>query len=151
MKIDQILKLMVEKKASDLHLAVGELPMLRIDSRLFPAGNQPLEAQILQDMIHEIISAEQKQEFDREKELDFSYEIPNLNRFRFNLFWDRGGIGAAVRIISNKIPTTKEQKSACQLRAPLLVKVCSHQSRCFLPILIIDAGFNMIERDSALK
>lgn len=108
MDIDQILKLMVEKQASDLHLAVGETPMFRINSRLFPADKDTITPESAQVMLDQILTNEQKQEFDNVKELDFSYEIPGLNRFRFNLFCHREGLGAAVRIISNKIPTPKE-------------------------------------------
>lgn len=106
MDINKFLKTSVEKKASDLHLVVGHKPILRINTAITHLekfsilGNDELKK-----MIDNILTATQKRKFQEKKDLDFSYEIAGVGRFRINLFWEKNNIGLVARIISEEIPS----------------------------------------------
>jgi Tfp pilus assembly pilus retraction ATPase PilT len=93
--IDILLRKMMEKTASDLHLAVGSPPIFRIDGKLIPENSEPLSSSVLQEMIYSILDFGQREKFEKEKELDFSYSVPGLSRFRGNILLQRGTMGAA--------------------------------------------------------
>ncbi|MCL4512663.1 MAG: Flp pilus assembly complex ATPase component TadA, partial [Candidatus Eremiobacteraeota bacterium] len=106
--IDELLKKMVEKTASDLHLAVGSPPTLRIDGKLIPLDVQPLSHQELQEMVYSILNFSQREELEKQKELDFSYSVPGLSRFRGNALYQRGTMGAVFRAIPQRPLTLQE-------------------------------------------
>lgn len=106
--IDDLLRLIVERGASDLHLAVGIPPILRIDGQLMPTNYVKMDASDIQRICYDILSDEQIQRFEANMELDFSYFIAKLSRFRVNLFRDKGALAAAFRVIPQRIPTVKE-------------------------------------------
>ena len=109
MEINKLLKTSVEKKASDLHLVVGHRPILRIDNNIKHLEEfLILTASETKRMIESILTAHQKKKFLEEKELDFSYEINNVGRFRVNLFWEKDNISLVARIISKNIPTLEQ-------------------------------------------
>jgi len=109
MSLDELLKIAVEKKASDLHLVVGEPPILRIDDVLQPIKGKPkMEAKKTEEMIFSILNAQQKEIITNEKELDLSHEIKGLSRFRINVHWEKNNISLAARIISQQIPTMED-------------------------------------------
>ena len=86
MELDELLKLMVDKGASDLHLTVPSPPVLRIDGVLIPQEDlPPLTAKDIQLALEQISTQEQRLAFDRERELDFAYSVPGLARFRVNV------------------------------------------------------------------
>ena len=97
----------IEKHASDLHLVAGEKPMLRIEGELADVEAKMLPAKELQTGIFELLTAEQKKQFEEDLELDFGYEV-NDARFRVNLHWQEGKIGLAARLIPEHIPTPVE-------------------------------------------
>jgi len=103
--IDELLHLTVEKGASDLHLAVGIPPMLRIDGKLTPTNYTRLTALDSQRLVYDILTDEQIQKFEMTYELDCSYSIAKLSRFRVNLFKDKGTVASALRVIPTRIPT----------------------------------------------
>ena len=108
-KLDELLTAMVENKASDLHLAVGSPPTYRIHGTLVPAENGgPLNPETLMALVGPILTEPQRVEFDREKELDFSYSIPGVSRYRGNVLLQRGTLGAVFRAIPQKPPTLDE-------------------------------------------
>ncbi|MHB0912425.1 MAG: type IV pilus twitching motility protein PilT [Armatimonadota bacterium] len=106
--IDDLLRLTVEKGASDLHLAVGIPPVLRIDGKLTPTPFARLTAQDSQRLSYDILTDEQIQKFEATYELDFSYSVVKVSRFRVNLYRDKGTVAAAFRVIPARIPTLKE-------------------------------------------
>lgn len=109
-QIEDLLRVMVEKGASDLHLKAGSPPMLRVDGELIPAGYEMLTPDSLRRMIESILTEQQKAEFVAEKELDLAYSVPGLSRFRVNVYLQRGTWGAALRVIPARPFTIDELK-----------------------------------------
>jgi len=109
MGIKELLYLMIERDASDLHLKVGRPPGLRIHGELTPLEDiPPLTPEDVERFIDEVITEEQKAVFAAEKELDLAYTVPGLSRFRVNLFKQRNQMGMVLRAIPIKIKTIKE-------------------------------------------
>ncbi|NLB34637.1 MAG: Flp pilus assembly complex ATPase component TadA, partial [Elusimicrobia bacterium] len=107
-KIDQLLKLMFEKNASDLHIHSGIPPVLRIDGDLRRLNCDPLTLQQCQDMIYSILSETQKEELESEQELDISFGLQGLGRIRLNAYFQRGSVSAAIRSIPSEFLTFEE-------------------------------------------
>ena len=101
----ELLELVIQKKASDLHIAVGIPPILRIDGKLVPTEYEPLTAEDTKSLIYSILTLEQRKILEQKLELDCSYGIEGLGRFRVNVYKDRKGFAAALRTITSKIPT----------------------------------------------
>jgi twitching motility protein PilT len=109
MDMTELLKQTVARKASDLHISIGRPPVMRIHGELEPQKDFPvLDAAETERLIMQIISEDQRKELDETLELDCSYSIPHVSRFRVNVYWRNGGMGAAIRTIPNKIPTLTE-------------------------------------------
>ncbi len=107
-KIDQLLIYAAKTEASDLHLAVGAPPLVRVHGQLIKMKYHSLSFKENSEMIFEIMTEEQRQVLTEHKDIDFSYEIPGVGRFRANAFLQRKGVDIAFRIIPNRIPTLKE-------------------------------------------
>ena len=100
MKIGELLKLVVDKGASDLHLRVPSPPVLRIDGKLVPQKDLPaLTAESVKAVFEHIATPEQKSTFYREKDLDFALSVPGLARFRVSVMQQRGTISLAFRLV----------------------------------------------------
>lgn len=109
MRVNELLRLMVERDASDLHIKAERPPGLRINGLLLPLEDTPpLTPEDTEDFVNEITTDEQKAIFDAENELDFAYIVPNLSRFRVNIFKQRNSLGAVLRVIPIEIRTIKE-------------------------------------------
>jgi len=106
--LHQLLKAMVEKGASDLHITTGSPPQLRIDGRLVPLKTPPLTAVETKQLSYSILADAQKHKFEEENELDLSFGVKGLSRFRANVFMQRGAVAAAFRTIPFKILTFQE-------------------------------------------
>jgi twitching motility protein PilT len=107
--VDDLLRLLLDRDGSDLHLTVGSPPGLRIRGEIVPLeGTKPLTPKDTQDLILALLSEEQRRRFDAELELDFAYSIPGLSRFRANVFQQRNSMGAVFRTIPLAIPTLAE-------------------------------------------
>jgi twitching motility protein PilT len=106
--IDELLEIVVEHNASDLHLAVGLPPIIRVDGSLRKTRYESLDSQIAQRMIYDILLDEQIERFETDLELDCAYQLQKLARFRVNVFKDRGTVAAALRLIPTRIPTIQE-------------------------------------------
>jgi twitching motility protein PilT len=106
--IDDLLRTVWEKGASDLHVAVGIPPILRIDGALIPMPFEKVSPQDSQRLIYDVLTDEQIQRFETELELDFSYQLARIARFRVNVFRDKGNCATAFRQIPAKIPTIKD-------------------------------------------
>lgn len=108
MKVIDILQEAKGKKASDIHLVVGRPPMLRVHGRLEEYGDEVLNPDSAKFLIYSILNEEQRVKFELEKELDFSFGVKDLGRFRANIHYQRGTIAAALRSINTVIPTMEE-------------------------------------------
>jgi twitching motility protein PilT len=107
-KIDELFKLMVDQGASDLHLSAGSPPILRLHGEMHPLETPPYTNEQCQALIFEILSEKHKKEFVEKWELDTSYFIPNVGRFRINVFMQRRGMGGVFRVIPEKIKSMTE-------------------------------------------
>ncbi|MEK9168330.1 MAG: type IV pilus twitching motility protein PilT [Patescibacteria group bacterium] len=108
-KLNDLLLTTARQNASDLHLAVGRHPTLRIDSVLIPLSKEPLlTPETANNLIFSLLTPEQKDDFLREKEIDFSYSFEDKARFRINIFYQRGFAAAALRLIPAQIKSIEE-------------------------------------------
>jgi twitching motility protein PilT len=99
-----LLKTMVEQNASDLHITVGVPPEFRISGRMVKVKADPLNPQDTKELCYQVLTDSQKGEFEKELELDFSFGIKEVSRFRGNLFLQRGNVAAVFRRIPIQIP-----------------------------------------------
>jgi twitching motility protein PilT len=106
--LHQLLKAMVEKGASDLHVTTGSPPQLRIDGRLVPLKTPPLTPVETKQLCYSILTDAQKHRFEEDNELDLSFGVKGLSRFRANVFMQRGAVAGAFRTIPFKILTFAE-------------------------------------------
>ncbi len=106
--IDDLLTEATQRGASDLHLSVGLPPTIRVDGRLQRLNYEALTNQDVQRLIYDVLTNQQIQWFEKVRELDFSYGLQSVGRFRFNVYRQRGNIGAAMRAIPTKVPTIEE-------------------------------------------
>ena len=106
--LTEIVWLCVEKNATDLHLKVGQPPVLRINNVLIFTELPLLTPQNLKNFLDEIALPEQREKLVAYKELDFGHTFPDLGRFRINVYFQRGEIGIAMRLVRTTIPEFKE-------------------------------------------
>ncbi|MBH9967086.1 type IV pilus twitching motility protein PilT [Rossellomorea oryzaecorticis] len=107
-RIDQLLRAAFELKASDIHLTVGSSPVFRIHGDLKRYGQEILKPHDTEQMAKAVIPEELWDEFKENGELDFSYAIPGVSRFRVNAYHQRSCISIALRVVPTKIPTLDE-------------------------------------------
>src|SRR6267154_95153 len=106
--LHQLLKAMVEKGASDLHVTTGSPPQLRIDGDLVPLKVPSLSPVDTKQLCYSILTDAQKHKFEEDNELDLSFGVKGLSRFRSNIFMQRGAVAGAFRTIPFKILTFQE-------------------------------------------
>lgn len=99
-----LLEEMIKTNASDLHLTAGIPPQLRIDGDIAPTNHEPLTPEVCESLIYSVLRDDQKKRFEMNKELDLSFGIAGLARFRVNVFLQRGVTTAAIRRIPYQIP-----------------------------------------------
>lgn len=104
----QLLKAMIEKGASDLHITTGSPPQLRIDGKLHPLKMPPLSPQETKQLCYSVLTDAQKHRFEDTNELDLSFSVQKLSRFRGNVFVQRGNVAGAFRAIPFKILSFEE-------------------------------------------
>jgi len=119
LKIQQLFKLMVDSNASDLHITSGTSPAIRVHGEIVRVKTAPLTGEDTKRLIYQVLSEDQKNEFEKKLELDFSFGIKGLARFRANVFNSKGAVAAVFRVIPSLIPDFK------QLNLPnVLLKMC---------------------------
>lgn len=119
LKIQQLFKLVVDSNASDLHITSGTAPGLRVHGEIIRVKTAPLSGEDTKRLVYQILTDEQKNEFEKKLELDFSFGIKGLARFRANVFSSHGAVAAVFRIIPSLIPDFN------QLNLPqVLLKIC---------------------------
>lgn len=106
--MNELFKLTMAEDASDIHMTVDSPPILRIDGKLHITDLEVFSAENLKFLIYSILNDEQKATFEKDKELDFSFSAPDLDRFRVNVHYQKGNIEAAFRRIPSRIPTIEE-------------------------------------------
>ncbi len=109
MHINDLLRIATERKASDLHLKVGAYPVIRVDGTLIPLVE--MKRLVQEDtiaMAFSIMSARQKEKFKNNFEIDIAYSVPDLGRFRCNIFQQRGTVGLVLRVIPSRILSTRD-------------------------------------------
>ncbi|MFB6262428.1 MAG: type IV pilus twitching motility protein PilT [Bradymonadaceae bacterium] len=121
--LHQLLKTMVDKGASDLHLTVNSPPQLRIDGELVPLKTSPLDSSATRQLCYSVLTDKQKQTFEEENELDLSFGVKGLSRFRGNIFMQRGAVAGVFRAIP------EETRSIEELGLPPVVGTLSDKSR----------------------
>ena len=99
LNIQALLKMMIDKNASDLHITTNTPPQLRIDGKLYPLKTGNLTAADTKQLCYSILSDGQRQEFEQENEMDLSFGVKGLARFRANVYLQRGAVAAAFRQI----------------------------------------------------
>ena len=108
LQIQQLFKLMVDQGASDLHLVVGAAPALRIHGEVMRIKAPALTGEDTKRLVYQILTPNQKDEFEKQMELDFSFGVKGLARFRANIFYAKSFISAVFRLIPSKIPDYRE-------------------------------------------
>lgn len=122
--LQELLKVMVDKGGSDLHITAGSPPRIRVHGKLLPLEQlSPLTAVDTKQMVYTVLTDAQKHIFEEENELDFSFGLKGLSRFRGNLFVQRGATGGVFRTIPFKIKTFQE------LNLPPVVEELSKKPR----------------------
>ncbi len=105
MQIADLLTVAVQRKASDLHLTVNRPPMIRVYGELLPIPNYPeISPETMEELLHPLLNEKQQQQLNISGQVDFSYFILELGRFRVNVFRQRNTLAAVMRLISNEIP-----------------------------------------------
>lgn len=122
MDITQLLAFGVEQGASDCHLSSGEPPMLRIHGDLKKLDHPALTKEQVHSMAYDIMSDAQRKQFEESHEVDFSFEMANIARFRVNVFLQRNGEGAVFRTIPTKILTLEQLGMP-----PILKHICNKE------------------------
>ena len=118
--LQQLLKVMVEKGASDLHITAGSAPLLRIDGHIIPLKLPQLSPSQAKALAYEVLSEEQKITFEQSSELDFAFSMKKVARFRGNLFVQRGCVAAVFRFIPYQVMTFDELGLP-----PVLSEICN--------------------------
>ena len=116
--IDQLLERAVSVGASDLHITAGSPPALRVRGELTPApGLAVLEGEHIRGLLYRILTTEQQKRLELDRQLDFSYSVDGLARFRVNAFLQRETFAAAFRVVPNELKTLEELGLPESLRA----------------------------------
>ena len=118
--INSLLKMMAEKKASDIHITTNSPVRLRIDEKLFPVDDKILKSEDTKELAYSILSSEQIKKFESDLELDMAFGVKDLGRFRVNVFKQRGSVAAAIRMIPDKIWSFEE----CGLPVSVALSLC---------------------------
>ena len=119
----ELIEALTQRGGSDLHIAAGTPPKLRINGKLQNTEYDPSTPEETKSLIYSILTSEQIAKFEKNLELDFSFGLQQLGRFRTNVFVQRGAVGAVLRVIPYKVKTFED------LALPR--KVC--ESLCNLP------------------
>ena len=108
MPIDDLLRLLLERDASDLHLKAGVAPCMRIRGHLVRLDGPAPTTEQHNERLFSILNDERRHKLETFKEVDLSYNVPGVARFRVNMFWQRGSLGAVFRVIPFQIRTIDE-------------------------------------------
>ncbi len=123
LEIQELLQLVFDRAASDLHLKAGQPPIIRVAGKLIKSTLSPLNKDEVQRLIFSIITSEQRKQLEQTYELDCSFGLDGIGRFRVNVYKDRGSYAAALRVVASRIPSLDE------LNLPPIVKEITQKPR----------------------
>lgn len=123
MNLTELLKFAVEKGASDLHLSVGVPPIARINGKLIQVYHDILSSGDTENIVKEMLEDKYQEILENKGEIDLSYSVTGLGRFRVNIYRQRGSFSLAIRLVSLNIPTLEE------LGLPLIIKDLARKTR----------------------
>ncbi len=130
-ELERLLKLMNKYQASDLHLKVGNPPILRVQGKVRYFDAEPLDGATIEAMLLEILTPAQRETIARLEDLDFAHSVPKVGRYRINAYRQRGSISLAIRRVNTEIPSFEQ----LNLAAETMRKIASHRQG-----LVIVAG-----------
>lgn len=116
----QLLKALVQQGGSDLHITAGSPPRIRVDGHVVPLNLPPMTPQKTLELCYSVLTEAQKKTFEQKKELDLSFSLPNVSRFRANIYFQQGHVSGAFRTVAHRVLTLDELGSP-----PILKKLCS--------------------------
>jgi len=119
--LEELLQMLVDRKGSDLHISAGSAPRLRVDGQLAPVEGEKMTPEETQNLVYGILNSDQIARFEGNLELDLSFGISGLGRFRTNVFMQRGAVGAVLRIIPFEIRNMRD----LSLPQKLCEKLCA--------------------------
>lgn len=128
MNLKQMLVEMLGRKASDLHIRVGNRPHLRVNGTLEPIATDPITIDQIDQIVRQILNEKQFERFNIKHEMDLALSVAKLGRFRINLFRQRGTSGIAIRAVNTQVPSFEE------LNLPEVVRKLSGESRGLIVI-----------------
>ncbi len=108
LSLRELLEIMVKQNASDLHITVGTPPQIRVDGKLTKTDLDTLKPEDTKKLAYSVMNEKQRLKFEENSELDLSFGIKNLSRFRCNIFMQRGNVAMALRQIPHRVPTFEE-------------------------------------------
>lgn len=123
LEIQELLQLVFDRAASDLHIKAGQPPIIRVAGKLIKSTLPPLSKEEVQRLIFSIITSEQRKQLEQTYELDCSFGLDGIGRFRVNVYKDRGSYAAALRVVASRIPSLDE------LNLPPIVKEITQKPR----------------------
>src|SRR5881296_3035716 len=106
--MEAFLREMIERKASDLHLTTDSPPVIRLHGELVPLAHPPLSGNDTKQLCYSLLTEAQKKKFEEESELDFSFGVKGVSRFRGNLYLQKGAVGGAFRMIPHETPQLQQ-------------------------------------------
>ncbi|HBC59009.1 TPA: type IV pili twitching motility protein PilT [Candidatus Azambacteria bacterium] len=129
-ELEDLLMTVIKQNASDLHFSVARRPTLRIDGELVPLSQKPiLTPDATKKLVDSLLTKEQAEKLEREREVDFSYSFKDKGRFRINVFYQRNFLGAALRLIPAEIRTVE------QLRLPPIINQFTRYNQGFFLVV----------------
>ncbi|MDH3891039.1 MAG: PilT/PilU family type 4a pilus ATPase [candidate division Zixibacteria bacterium] len=123
MNLKQMLVEMLNRKASDLHIRVGNRPHLRVNGKLEQIATDPVTIDLMDQIVSQILNEKQLERFNRKREMDLALSVAKLGRFRINLFRQRGTSGVAIRAVNTQVPGFEE------LNLPPVIKKLAAEQR----------------------
>ena len=127
-RMQELFKQMVELDASDLHLTAGSPPTFRINEDLRPSQQAPLKPEETRALAYSLLSSQQIAAFEKQLEMDMSFGIGEMGRFRVNVFMQRGSVSVAIRLLPSHIRNFEE----CGLPAKTLEEICQRKKGLIL-------------------
>jgi twitching motility protein PilT len=120
--VNQLFQIMVRTGISDIHFKAGTPPMVRVHGQLISSGYTKMTAQHIEELANVLMSEEQKKVFARDREMDTSYYVPNLARFRVNVYRQKGTVALTLRVLPLKLKTFAD----LNLPEQTLIKLCTN-------------------------
>lgn len=134
--VNQLLQTMIRAGISDIHFKAGTAPMVRVNGKLISTGFTKMTSPHIEELANNLMNEEQRNIFHRERELDMSYAVPNLSRFRVNVYRQKGSVALSLRVVPLQVRTFAE----LNLPSEPLVKLCSNTRGLILVAGITGSG-----------